>query len=85
MDIFSILTLIREVHENVPERVASIIYDSKFDIAKLSHIENPAVKSVLSAKLLRPKQRDWDLIRSGARKRRLLQNPGQGHGRRMNP
>ena len=34
------------------ERVASNFYDSKFDIAKLSHIENPAVKSVLSAKLL---------------------------------
>ncbi len=54
------------------ERVASNFTDSKFDIAKLSHIENPAVKSVLSAKLLRPKQRDWDLCPEAAHENGLL-------------
>ena len=43
---------IREVYENVLRESGQQFYDSKFDIAKLSHIENPAVKSVLSAKLL---------------------------------
>ena len=43
---------VREVYENVLRESGQQFYDSKFDIAKLSHIENPAVKSVLSAKLL---------------------------------
>ena len=46
------LNAIREVYENVLRESGQQFYDSKFDIAKLSHIENPAVKSVLSAKLL---------------------------------
>ena len=35
---------IREVYENVLRESGQQFYDSKFDIAKLSHIENPAVK-----------------------------------------
>ena len=46
------LNAIREVYENVLRESGQQFYNSKFDIAKLSHIENPAVKSVLSAKLL---------------------------------
>ena len=46
------LNAIREVYENVLRESGQQFYDSKFDIAKLSYIENPAVKSVLSAKLL---------------------------------
>ena len=38
-------------------------YDSKFDIAKLSHIENPAVKVFCPQNYWRLKQRDWDLCR----------------------
>ncbi len=53
--------LLKSYFRNLEERCSSLVgmlktcgqqfYDSKFDI-KLSHIENPAVKSVLSAKLL---------------------------------
>ena len=46
------LNAIREVYENVLRESGQQFYDSKFDIAKLSHIENPAVKKCSVRKIV---------------------------------
>ena len=55
------LHAIQRIYEDVLKESGKSFYDKKFDIARLSNIENDAVKSVLSAKLLEAQNKGIDI------------------------
>lgn len=52
---------IQEVYENVLTKTKNKISDSQYDFANLSKISNPAIKSVISAKLLEAQSKGIEL------------------------
>lgn len=52
---------IQEVYENILAKTKNKISDSQYDFANLSNISNPAIKSVISAKLLEAQSKGIEL------------------------